>query len=109
MRKCYDLIKLPLIPDLTVAMLKGSATFDLFMRSKRGTNFHSIYLKTISDKKALFDQSTVNNMAKQYEMVRNGYALIRPFGEIHSLMTAYPCQIVFPAKGLKNYKFKWVS
>ena len=82
-----------LIPDLTLALLKGSATHDLVKR-----HAISIYLKTKSDKNAFYDKSTSDQT--KYEMLKNGYAFIRPFDEIQSMMKTYKCKIVFPAKGL---------
>ena len=81
--------------------MEGSATHDILKRSDKGTPLHKIYMKTKSDANALLDQSVVNDIPKQYEMLKNGYALIKNFYEIHSLMEAYKCKIVFPAKGLK--------
>ena len=85
-------------------MLEGSATHDVLKRSDKGTTLHTIYMKTKSDTNAFLDQSVVKDKSKTYEMLKNGYALIRPFDEVHSLMKVYNCTIVFPAKGLKYDK-----
>ena len=82
-------------------MAKGSATHSIFKRSGKGTVFHSIYLKSKSDKNAFYDASKIYDMSKKYGMLKEGYALIRPINEIQSLMEAYPCKIVYPARGLE--------
>ena len=61
-------------------------------------------MKTKSDANAFLDQSVLKDTPKVYEMLKNGYVFTRPFDEIVSLMKAYNCTIVFPAKGLKYDK-----
>ena len=84
------------IPDQTLALLAGSATHDKFKRGYR-EHFHSIYQKTKLDKNAFYDQSA--NEDTKYNMLANGYFLIRHLDEIQSLMKNNPCKLVYPAPG----------